>query len=149
MQCIILLRNSSKSIIIVWKMFVIGQTICSFLVCKFWFWFWFGFGFVFGIGFGIGFELAKSIDSLLNFCCTCVCFVGPVIDVWYCNFDVSFICTAVSDVSGAVITGCVPPINGTATFAVMLVWDWIFRDFKSGGFLIDAENANPRRKIAL
>lgn len=25
----------------------------------------------------------------------------------------------------------------------------MFRDFNNGGFLIDAENANPRRKIAL
>lgn len=112
-------------------MLVVGQTICSFFVCEFWF----------GFCFGFGFEVDKSIDSLLSFCCICVCFVGPVIDVWCCCFDVSFICAAVSDACGVVINGCVP--------LIMLVWDWIFRDFKSGGFLIDAENANPRRKIAL
>lgn len=91
---------------------------------------------------GIWFEQDKSIDSLLNFCCTCVCLIGPVFDVLYCIcFDVSLIWTVfISDVCGIVaITVC----------AVILVWDCMLRDFNNGGFLIDAENANPRRNIAL
>lgn len=134
-----------------------GQTICSFFVS----WLWLE-------------PLGKSwIDSLLSFCCTCFAAAAPapvvtatvaaiviapdVVDVWWCccNFDASFIwngalCSVAICCGSAAITGCcVLPIIGTGTFAVILVWDWMFRDFNNGGFLIDAENANPRRKIAL
>lgn len=129
-----------------------GQTMCSFFVC------W------------ILLEpLAKSwIDSLLSFCCTCfapaavaivVAIVPGVVDGWCCNFDVSFIWKVVCSIAVccgiAAMPGCCVGISGTLaivgtdTFAVILAWDWMFRDFNNGGFLIDAENANPRRKIAL
>lgn len=119
---------------------VVGQTICSFFDCRFWF------------------EQEKSIDSLLHCCCTWVCFVGPVFDVWYCSFDVSltwiFFSFWVSDAWCVVVVAviadcCALPIICIGTFAVILLWDWMFLDFNNGGFLIDAENANPRRKIAL
>lgn len=114
--------------------------------------------------------MGKSwIDSLLSFCGTCfadadtdvisVIAIGhddDGVDVWWwwwycCDFDVSFSWPALwSDDVDAIADWCALPMTGIGTLAaVTLAWDWMFRDFNNGGFLIDAENANPRRKIAL
>lgn len=48
------------------------------------------------------------------------------------------------------LSGCwLLPITGIDILAEMLPCDVMFRDFNSGGFFIDDENARPRRKVAL
>lgn len=51
---------------------------------------------------------------------------------------------------GLVLSGCwLLAITGIDILAEMLLCDVMFRDFNSGGFFIDDENARPRRKVAL
>lgn len=67
--------------------------------------------------------------------------------------EVSFI-LSIPDVDsidcGLVLSGWwLLAITGIDILAEMLLCDVMFRDFNSGGFFIDDENARPRRKVAL
>lgn len=114
-----------------------GQTILSLLgccccCCRFWF------------------EFDNSFDSLFIFGCTCVACVA-------CDADNIIVVGPINGVCGTFCFEIVIDSEGAAAIDGTLAehwdwilhWDWMLRDFSNGGFFIDAENANPRRKIAL